>query len=178
MALDADRAVKETDWAPLEAKAKKYLKEKQKFDRVMVSKDDLRNLFAYSKYKLHYVERFVPDDGFTTVYRNGSLVDLCTGPHNQNTKQISAFKIKANSSAYFLNDPTGDSLQRISGVAFATAEQMKQWELFVAEAKARDHQVVGECQKLFWFSPLSPGSAFLLPHGTRIFNAIQMMLRE
>ena len=78
----------------------------------------------------------------------------------------------------FLNDPTGDSLQRISGVAFATAEQMKQWELFVAEAKARDHQVVGKCQKLFWFSPLSPGSAFLLPHGTRIFNAIQMMLRE
>ena len=101
MALDADRAVKETDWAPLEAKAKKYLKEKQKFDRVMVSKDDQRNLFAYSKYKLHYVERFVPDDGFTTVYRNGPLVDLCTGPHNQNTKQISAFKIKANSSAYF-----------------------------------------------------------------------------
>jgi threonyl-tRNA synthetase len=40
------------------------------------------------------------------------------------------------------------------------------------EAKTRDHQ------KLFWFSPLSPGSPFFLPHGTRIFNAIQSMLRE
>lgn len=72
MAVDADRAVRETDWAPLEAKPKRYLKEKQKFDRAVVSKDGLRNLSAYSKYKLHYVERFVPDDGFTAAYHSGS----------------------------------------------------------------------------------------------------------
>ena len=58
-----------------------------------------------------------------------------SGPHIQNTEQTSAFKIKANGSAYLLNDPTGDSLQPISGVVFATSEQKKQWELFVAEAK-------------------------------------------
>jgi threonyl-tRNA synthetase len=74
---------------------------------------------------MHYVEKFVPDGGSTTVYRNGSLVDLCTGPHIQNTKQISTLRIKGNSSAYFLNDASNDSLQRISGVAFPKAEQMK-----------------------------------------------------
>lgn len=178
MAIDPSKAVKEADWGTLESKAKKFAKEKQPYERVEVSKEDLRELFGYSKYKMHYIEQFVPDGGSTTVYRNGTLVDLCTGPHIANTRQIAAFKIKQNSSAYFLGDPTNDSLQRISGVAFAKAEQMKQWETFIAEAKLRDHQVIGKAQKLFWFSQMSPGSPFLLPHGTRIFNAIQAMLRE
>ncbi|KFY93957.1 hypothetical protein V500_03468 [Pseudogymnoascus sp. VKM F-4518 (FW-2643)] len=171
-------AIKQTDWPSLEASAKLFSKEKQPFERLEVSKDDLRKLFGYSKYKMHYVEKFVPDGGSSTVYRNGALVDLCLGPHIQNTKQISAFKIMSNGSAYFLGDQANDSLQRVYGVAFPTAEQMKAWEAFLVEAKARDHQEIGKSQKLFWFSQLSPGSPFLLPHGTRIFNAIQTMLRE
>lgn len=46
------------------------------------------------------------------------------------------------------------------------------------EAKKRDHQVIGKEQKLFMFNKMSPGSPFLLPHGTRIFNALQSMLRD
>jgi threonyl-tRNA synthetase len=178
MALEPGRAIKESDWPSLEANAKKFSKEKQPFERLEVSKEDLRKLFAYSKYKMHFVEKFVPDGGSSTVYRNGDLVDLCLGPHIQNTKQISAFKIMNNGSAYFLGDQANDSLQRVYGVAFPKAEQMKEWETFLKEAKARDHQEIGKQQKLFWFSQLSPGSPFLLPHGTRIFNAIQAMLRE
>ena len=178
MAMQNSEVVKDTDRAALETRAKKFFKEKQAFERVEISKEDLRKLFGYSKYKMHYIEKFVPDGGSTTVYRNGSLVDLCTGPHIQNTKQIQAFKITANSSAYFLGDQANDSLQRISGVAFPKNEQMKEWLTFLEEAKKRDHQVIGKNQKLFWFSPLSPGSPFYLPHGTRIFNAIQAMLRE
>jgi len=178
MALEPGRAVKETEWPSLEAKAKRVVKDKQPFERLEVSKDNLRNMFKYSKYKLHYVEKFVPDGGSSTVYRNGSLVDLCLGPHIQSTKQVAAFKIISNSSAYFLGDQSNDSLQRISGVAFPKADQMKEWEAFLIDAKSRDHQEIGKNQKLFWFSQLSPGSPFFLTNGTRIFNAIQTMLRE
>lgn len=178
MALEPGCAVKESDWPALEANVKKFSKEKQPFERLEVNKEDLRKLFGYSKYKMHFVEKFVPDCGSSTVYRNGDLVDLCLGPHIQNTKQISTFKIMSNGSAYFLGDQSNDSLQRVYGVAFPKAEQMKEWELFLKDAKARDHQEIGKQQKLFWFSQRSPGSPFLLPHGTRIFNAIQTMLRE
>jgi threonyl-tRNA synthetase len=178
MALEPGQAVKETDWPSIEARAKRFVKEKQPFERIEVLKEDLRKLFGHSKYKMHYIEKFVPDGGSSTVYRNGSLVDLCLGPHIQNTKQISAFKIMSNGSAYFLGDQSNDSLQRIYGVAFPKIEQMKEWESFLKEAKARDHQVIGKSQKLFWFSQSSPGSPFYLPHGNRIFNAIQAMLRE
>lgn len=178
MALEEGRAVKETEWPSIEAKAKKFFKEKQPFERLEVSKDDLRKMFGYSKYKMHYIEKFVADGESSTVYRNGSLVDLCQGPHIQNTKKIEAFKIMKNSSAYFLGDQSNDSLQRIHGVAFGKKEELKQWEHYLEEARKRDHQEIGKNQKLFMFSQLSPGSPFLLPHGTRIFNALQNMLRE
>ena len=129
MALEPGRAVKESDWPALEANAKRFSKEKQPFERLEVSKEDLRKLFGYSKYKMHFVETFVPDGGSSTVYRNGAFVDLCLGPHILNTKQISAFKIMKNGSAYFLGDQANDSLQRVYGVAFPKAEQMKEWEI-------------------------------------------------
>jgi len=178
MALEPGQAVKESEWPSIESKAKKFAKDKQAFERLEVSKDNLRKMFGYSKYKMHYIEKFVPDGESSTVYRNGSLVDLCQGPHIQNTRKIESFKIMKNSSAYFLGDQTNDSLQRIHGVAFPTKQQLKEWENFLAEAKKRDHQEIGKQQKLFMFSKLSPGSPFLLPHGTRIFNALQQMLRE
>lgn len=178
MALPDGRAVSQSDWASLESRVKQFTKAKQPFERLELSKDELRDMFQYSKYKLHYIDKFVPDGGSTTAYRNGDLVDLCLGPHIQNTRQVTAFKIMSNSAAYFLGDQANDSLQRISGVAFPNNTMMKSWETFLAEAKERDHQEIGKNQKLFWFSQLSPGSPFLLVNGTRIFNAIQTMLRE
>jgi threonyl-tRNA synthetase len=178
MALEPGHAVRETEWPSLENRAKKFTKEKQAFERLEVSKDNLRKMFGYSKYKMHYIEKFVPDGESSTVYRNGTLVDLCQGPHIQNTRKIESFKIMKNSSAYFLGDQNNDSLQRIHGVAFPSKQQLKEWETFLEEAKKRDHQLIGQQQKLFMFSKMSPGSPFLLPHGTRIFNALQSMLRD
>ena len=45
------------------------------------------------------------------------------------------------------------------------------------EARKRDHRVIGKAQALFMFHELSPGCAFMLPHGTRIYNKLVQMLR-
>lgn len=177
MALESGRAVTETDWPSLESRAKKFVKDKQQFVRLEVGKDDLLKMFGYSKYKTHYINQLVKGDK-STVYRNGDLVDLCQGPHIQNTRKIEAFKVMKNSSAYFLGDQENDSLQRIHAVAFPTKQGLKDWEHMLEEAKKRNHQLIGKQQKLFFFSQMSPGSPFLLPHGTRIFNALQSMLRD
>lgn len=84
--------VKEADWKPLESKASKYFKEKQPFERLHVSIPDLKEMFGYSKYKMYYIENLLPPDG-STVYKCGTLVDLCLGPHIQNTGKIKAFQI-------------------------------------------------------------------------------------
>ncbi len=40
-----------------------------------------------------------------------------------------------------------------------------------------DHRVVGKSQGLFMFHPYSAGSAFFMPHGTRIYNTLLDFLR-
>ena len=86
------QVVKESDWKPLESKAATFFKEKQSFDRLHVSISDLKRMFAYSKYKMYYIENLLPPEG-STVYRCGTLVDLCLGPHIQSTAKIKAFQI-------------------------------------------------------------------------------------
>jgi threonyl-tRNA synthetase len=117
MSIAEGQAVKEADWKPLKDAATKIIKEKQPFERLHVSLKDLEEMFSYSKYKMHYIKNLLPPEG-STVYRCGTLVDLCLGPHIQNTNKIKAFEIMKNSSCYFLGDKDGDTLQRIYGVAF------------------------------------------------------------
>lgn len=86
------QVVKESDWPPLESKASKIFKEKQPFERLHVSIADLKEMFEYSKYKMYYIENLLPPEG-SSVYKCGTLVDLCLGPHIQNTGKIKAFQI-------------------------------------------------------------------------------------
>lgn len=151
-------------------------------------------MFGYSKYKMYYIEKKLPPEG-STVYRCGTLVDLCTGPHIQNTGKIKAFQIMKvgisrgivlpllsdlqNSSCYFLGDKNDDTLQRIYGVAFPDKKLLTEHKKFLEEAAKRDHRKIGTTdQKLFFFDEISPGCAFLLPHGTIIFNALQKLIRS
>ncbi len=46
------------------------------------------------------------------------------------------------------------------------------------EARKRDHRVLGQQQELVMFHQLSPGSAFFLPHGARIYNTLITYIRE
>ncbi|OKO92636.1 Threonine--tRNA ligase, cytoplasmic [Penicillium subrubescens] len=172
-----DRVVLPSDWPVLENRASRIFKEKQSFDRLEVSKENLKKMFAYSKYKLHYIDKLVTGEK-STVYRCGTLVDLCRGPHIQNTGKIKTFKIMQNSSAYFLGDQNNDSLQRVRGVAFPDKNSMKEHLKFLEEAEKRNHLKIGKAQELFFFHDVSPGSPFLLPRGTLIFNAIQKLLRS
>ncbi|KAJ5840646.1 Threonine-tRNA ligase [Penicillium chrysogenum] len=177
MAMPDGRVVREADWKALDIRASRSFKEKQSFDRLEVSKENLKKMFAYSKYKLHYIDKLVTGES-STVYRNGTLVDLCRGPHIQNTGKIKAFKIMQNSSAYFLGDQSNDSLQRIRGVAFPDKKLMAEHLKFLEEAEKRNHLRIGKEQELFFFDEASPGCPFLLPNGTKIFNQLQSLLRS
>ncbi|KAM5475858.1 putative threonine--tRNA ligase [Microsporum audouinii] len=176
MAIPNGGVVTQGDWPSLDSKTTRIFKEKQSFDRLEVSKENLKKMFGYSKYKLHYIDNLIEGEN-STVYRCGTLVDLCRGPHIQNTGKIKAMKIMQNSSAYFLGDQTNDALQRIRGVAFPDKKLLQEHLKFMEEAEKRNHQKIGKEQELFFFDEVSPGCPFLLPNGTKIFNALQKLLR-
>lgn len=178
MSLPNGGAVQQSDWKPLETLVSQIVKEKQPFERLVLSKNDLLEMFKYNKYKQHIIKDKIKDGEFTTVYRNGPLIDLCRGPHVPNTGRIETFAIMKNSASYFLGNKDNDSLQRIYGVSFPDKKQMAEHKKFLEEAAKRDHRKIGRDQELYFFHELSPGSAMWLPHGTRIYNTLMAFIRE
>lgn len=176
MAIE-DRVVTHADYPLLEKIAESAVKDRQKFERLVVSKEKLLEMFFYNKYKKYLIETKVPDGTSTTVYRCGPMVDLCVGPHIPHTGKIKAFMVTKNSASYFLGDSNNDSLQRVYGISFPDKKQMSEYKAFLVEAAKRDHRKIGKEQELFFFNDLSPGNAFWLPHGTRIYNTLLEMLR-
>lgn len=83
-----------------------------------------------------------------------------------------------NSASYFLGKQDNDSLQRIYGVSFPDKKKMAEHKKFLEEAAKRDHRKIGQDQELFFFHPLSPGSAMWLPHGTRIYNTLLTYIKN
>lgn len=171
------RSVSQSDYPALETVAKGIIKEKQRFERLEMSKADLLKMFQSNPYKLQLIQEKIPDGTSTTVYRCGTLIDLCRGPHIPHTGRIKAFQVMKNSSSYFLGDANNASLQRIYGVSFPETALMKEYLKFLEEAGKRDHRKVGRDQQLFFFHELSPGSCFFLPHGARIYNKLVEFLR-
>ncbi|KAG7664965.1 THS1 [[Candida] subhashii] len=174
---DGETAVSQADFSNLEQVATKAIKEKQKFERLEMTKEDLLKMFNYNKYKVKFISDKIPDGTSTTVYRCGPLIDLCVGPHIPHSGRIKAFKVLKNSSSYFLGDATNDSLQRVYGISFPDKKLMTEHLKFLAEAAERDHRKIGREQELFIFNEMSPGSAMWLPHGARIYNTLVDTLR-
>lgn len=57
-----------------------------------MTKDELREMFAYNQFKLRIIDEKIDTDK-TTVYRCGTLIDLCRGPHVRHTGKIKAMKV-------------------------------------------------------------------------------------
>lgn len=147
-----NRAVLKQDYSGLEKLIKFITSEKQPFQRLTVTKDNLLEMFKHNTYKKTIISLKVPDGESSTVYRCGTLVDFCIGPHVLHTGKIKALMILKNSSSYFLGDATKDSLQRIYGISFPDNKQMLEYKKFLIEAEKRDHRRIGKEQELFFFS--------------------------
>ncbi|KAL7751935.1 threonyl-tRNA synthetase [Sorochytrium milnesiophthora] len=167
-----DRSVVPTDYPALETLATKIVGEKQPFERLVLTKENLLTMFKHNPYKQHLIQNKIPDGSSTTVYRCGPLIDLCRGPHVPHTGRVKAFAVMKSSASYWLGDAKNDSLQRIYGVSFPDKKQLTEHKKFLEEAAKRDHRKIGREQELFFFNELSPGSCFFLPHGTRIYNTL------
>lgn len=167
------------DFTAITEQATQISKEKQPYERCVISKEDALELFAGNPFKVQLITNKVPDGAMTSCYRCGQLVDLCRGPHIPDTGKCKAFMITKNSAAYWLGDQKLDSLQRVYGISFTSEKEMKAWQKFQEEAAKRDHRKIGTQQDLlFWHQTASPGSTFWYPMGTRIYNKLVDFMRS
>merc|ERR1711981_1193502 len=172
-----DYQVSDSHFKVVDDVVKKIVKEKQNFERLEMKKSDLLEMFKYNEFKVRILNEKVRTDT-TTVYRCGTLIDLCRGPHVRHTGKIKAMAITKNSATYWEGRADAESLQRIYGVSFPDSKQLKEWKHFQEEAAKRDHRKLGKEQDLFFFHELSPGSCFFQPKGAHIYNKLLQFIRE
>lgn len=168
----------EEDLKKIDDKANEVCKKKHPFQRLVLSKEEALEMFSNNPFKVNLITNKVPNGSKTTVYKCGPLIDLCMGPHIPHTGKIKAFAAVKTSSTNWLGQVTNDPLQRVYAIAFPDKALLKQWQEFQEKAKQRDHRLLGTKQELFFFHNLSPGSAFWMPHGARVYNKLCDFIRK
>ena len=164
-----DTKISDTDLLKIEKKMRDFIARKLPMVRRVVSKDEALNWAHDNKqtYKTELIKE-LPDEEEISFYDLGDIfVDLCKGPHVENTSELGAFKLTRIAGAYWRGDEKREMLTRIYGVAFATETELEEYLKRQEEAKARDHRKLGKELDLFCFSDLvGSGLPLFTPRGT------------
>ena len=175
-----DRKLTDEDLAAIEAEMKKITKENLPFKTFELGREEALSFLhgRGAKYKEEHIGD-LPEDARITFYQQGDYVDMCVGPHITYTKALKAFKITMQSGAYWKNDAKNKMLTRINGVAFATAEELAEYEKQMEEAKSRDHRKIGKEMGLFMTDDLvGRGLPMFLPRGYTVWRELENYIRD
>lgn len=83
------------------------------------------------------------------------------------------------SGVYFEGNIKNEMITRISGKAFASIKELKEYEEFLKEAKERDHRKIGRDLDLFCFSDfLGAGLPLYTPRGTIVKDELQKQVEK
>lgn len=115
--------------------------------------DDGIKYFGFDPYKKELIEDLKKNGEteisiYTNYAQNGDkkYEDLCKGPHVDQFSRINvnAFQLEKLAGAYWRGDEKNKMLTRIYGVAFEEREELDKYNKMMAEAKKRDHRVLGK----------------------------------
>jgi len=158
------------DLENIEAKMREIVAADLPFSRREVTREEAEKIFADEPYKLELVVEI--EEPALTVYEQGTLTDLCRGPHVESTGKIKAFKLLSVAGAYWRGSSENPMLQRIYGTAFRTQSELDEYLARLEEARKRDHRKIGKELDLFSFHEEGPGFPFWHPKGVIVYNQI------
>lgn len=141
-----------------------------------ISKDVAREMYKNNPFKLELIND-IPGDT-VGLAEQGDFYDLCRGGHVDSTGEIKYFKLLFISGSYWRADKSNQPLQRITGTAFFTQEELDAFLQQREDAIQFDHRRLGKELDLFSFHEEGVGFPFFHPHGTIILNAMKNHLRK
>jgi threonyl-tRNA synthetase len=156
----------------IEEEIRRELAEGRSWVRQEVSADEAKRLFEEQgeDYKVELVDTA---EGQISLYKSGDFIDLCRGPHLQDSRPIKAIKLTGLAGAYWRGDEHNKQLTRIYGTAFFSQADLDAYLERLEEAKRRDHRRLGRELDLFHFSEHSPGSPLWHPKGMVIWQELE-----
>ncbi|NXC42651.1 SYTC protein, partial [Penelope pileata] len=173
----SDRTVQRSELPALEDACMAFACAQHRFECLEATHEELAELFKHNSFQLQRIKEEVTSPT-ATVYRCGPLLQLCRGPLLQHTGLIRVLRVLTSSAAFWQGSAGHHSLQRITAVAFPSAQDLAAWQQAQDAAALRDHRRIGREQELFFFHELSPGSCFFLPRGAHIYNTLVDFIRS
>jgi len=175
--FELPRSLTPDDLPLIEARMSKIIASDSPFIREEITKEEAEQLFGTQSYKLELIGE-IPDEK-VSIYRQGSFVDLCRGPHVESSGEIKAFKLVNIAGAYWRGDEKKPMLQRIYGVAFDSEDALMEHLAKLEEATRRDHRRLGSELDLFSIhEEAGPGLVHWHPKGAIIRRVIEDFWRD
>lgn len=183
--FDLPRTLIPEDLEILEGKIREIIKAHYKFERQEISAESAIKHFekAEQVYKVELVKdlQITNSELPITIYKTGSFVDLCSGPHIASTKDIDpqAFKLTKISGAYWKGDEKNKQLQRIYGVVFENKKELEEYLKMMEEAEKRDHRKIGKDLELFHIDEnVGKGLPLWMPKGAVLRQTLQRFIED
>ncbi len=178
--IDLEYRLAQEDLEKIEDEMKKIVKEGFEVRRFELPADEAIALMKSKNedYKVELIEDLRDKGENISFYEQGEFVDLCAGPHLDNTKRVKAFKLTSVAGAYWRGDQANKMLQRVYGIAFEKKKDLDEYLTMLEEAKKRDHRKLGKELDLFVLLDEGPGFPFFLPNGTTLKNELMKYWRE
>ena len=164
------------DFGAIEKKMTEIIKKNEPFVREVVTVEQAKEIFADQRFKLEHIDDLTDEE--ITIYRHGSFVDLCSGPHIPSAGKIGAIKLMKLAGAYWRADASREQLQRLYGTAFFKKAELDEYLHNLEEAEKRDHRKIGREMDLFMMRDEAPGFPFFLPNGMLLKNTLLEYWRE
>jgi len=171
--FDYDRTFTPQDLEMIERRMSDIVAKDEPFIRKEVSKEEAARTFGEmgETYKVEHLEE-LPDR--VSLYRQGTFVDLCEGPHIPSTGKVKAFKLLNVSGTYWRGDARNRVLQRIYGTAFSDQKALEEFLHMLEEARKRDHRKLGKELDLFSLSEdAGPGLVIYHPKGAMLRTILE-----
>ncbi|KAJ1625469.1 hypothetical protein T492DRAFT_1039453 [Pavlovales sp. CCMP2436] len=175
--FDSPEQFSTADLKKIEKEMAKIIRKKLPLRREEVTREEARARIEKlgEPYKLELLDAIKTEP--ITIYHVGDeWWDLCAGPHVANTGDIDtkALSLESVAGAYWRGDEKRAMLQRIYGTAWESKEQLVEYQRRTAEAKRRDHRVLGKKLNLFSIQQEAGGGlVFWHPKGAGIRRRIE-----
>lgn len=178
--FDIDGTFTSEDLVKIEEEMKKIVSEKLPIERFVLPRDkaiEYMNELGET-YKVELIND-LPEDAEISFYRQGEFVDLCSGPHLDNTGRVKAFKLIQTAGAYWRGDEKNKMLKRIYGTSFPDKKLLKEYLEKLEEARKRDHNRLGRELELFTtVDYIGQGLPIMLPKGAKILQILQRFVED
>ena len=177
--FDLPRALTPDDLPEIEQRMRRIIAGKYSFLRDRWPREKALEYFKAKEqpYKVELIENL--PDAEVGIYTQDTFLDLCRGPHVQNTSEIGPVKLMRVAGAYWRGDEHRPMLQRIYGTAWFTQEELDQYLWRLEEAMKRDHRKLGKELKLFYLSEdLPAGVPMFYPRGEMLRYLMETYVRE